>query len=236
MEDQFKIFTLPHFVLLGLLPLIAAGLTWWSRRDTRRIRVVRMTLGFALMVNELIWYWYYVRQDWFIFPFSLPLQLCDILVWIAVAVMLFPRQRTYELLYYWGLTGTFMAVLTPDLSTSLFSYLTIRFFAAHGGIIISVLFLTWRKVLRPETGSYWRALLYLHFYAMVIGVFNLVFDTNFFYLCGKPSEPSLLDHMGPWPVYILVGDLLAVLLFWLLWLPFRKKRFPITPGDPQVGT
>jgi len=230
MEDQFKIFTLPHFVLLGLMPLIAAGLTWWSRRDTRRIRVIRMILGFVLMVNELVWYWYYVRQDWFVFPYSLPLQLCDILVWIAVSVMLFPRQRTYELLYYWGLSGTLMAVLTPDLSTPLFSYVSIRFFAAHGGIIIAVLFLTWRKVLRPETGSHWRALLYLHLYAILIGVFNLVFDTNFFYLCSKPSEPSLLDHMGPWPVYILVGDLLAVLLFWLLWLPFRKKRSAITPG------
>jgi hypothetical integral membrane protein (TIGR02206 family) len=210
MEDQFKIFTLPHFVLLSLIPLIAAGLTWWSQR---------------------VWYWYYVRQDWYIFPYSLPLQLCDILVWIAVAVMLFPRQRTYELLYYWGLTGTLMAVLTPDLSTPLFSYVSIRFFSAHGGIIIAVLFLTWRKVLRPEPASHWRALLFLHLYAMVIGIFNLVFDTNFFYLRGKPSEPSLLDHMGPWPVYILVGDLLALLLFWLLWLPFRKKTFAITSRD-----
>jgi len=235
MEDQFKIFTLPHFVLLGLIPLVAAGLTWWTQRSHSRVRIVRMSLGIALMVNELVWYWYYVRQDWFVFPHSLPLQLCDILVWIAVAVTLFPRQQSYELLYYWGLTGTLMAILTPDVSTSLFSYPTIRFFAAHGVIVISVLFLTWGKVLRPSTGSHWRALLYLHLYALVIGVSNLLCDTNFFYLRGKPSEPSLLDYMGPWPVYILVGDLLAGFLFWLLWLPFRKKHSTITPSGAKVG-
>lgn len=235
MEDQFKIFTLPHFVLLGIIPLIATGLTWWARGHTSRVRTVRMSIGIALMGNELVWYWYYVRQDWFVFPHSLPLQLCDILVWIAVATLLFPRQQTYELLYYWGLTGTALAVITPDLSTPLFSYLTLRFLAAHGGIIVAVLFLTWGNVLRPETGSHWRALLYLHLYAIAIGVFNLVFDTNFFYLCGKPSESSLLDHMGPWPVYIFAGDALALLLFWLLWLPFRKKHSTITPTNPRIS-
>jgi uncharacterized membrane protein YwaF len=77
--------------------------------------------------------------------------------------------------------------------------------------------------------------LYLHLYALVIGVSNLLCDTNFFYLRGKPSEPSLLDYMGPWPVYILVGDLLAGFLFWLLWLPFRKKHSTITPSGAKVG-
>lgn len=234
MEDQFRIFTLPHFVLLGLIPLIAAMLSWWTQGNTTRIRVVRMALGIGLMLNELVWYWYYLRQDWFILPYSLPLQLCDILVWVAVAVMLFPRQHLYELLYYWCLTGTLLAVLTPDVSTSLLSYPTIRFFAAHCGIVIAVLFLTWCKVFRPGPGSHWRALLQLNLYAIAIGVFDLAFGTNFFYLRSKPLEPSLLDYMGPWPVYIVVGDLLAALLFWLLSLPYRKKYSTITPDDVKV--
>jgi uncharacterized membrane protein YwaF len=29
--------------------------------------------------------------------------------------------------------------------------------------------------------------------------------------------------MGPWPVYILAADAIAFVMFWLLWLPFRKK-------------
>jgi hypothetical integral membrane protein (TIGR02206 family) len=220
--DQFRIFSFPHIILLGLIPLLAAGLAWWTQASDRKARSVRISLGILLMLNELAWYGYYVWQGWFVFPYSLPLQLCDILVWIAIAAALTSSQRTYELLYYWGLAGTTMALLTPDVTTSTFSYLTIRFFVSHGGIIVVILFLTWRRVLRPTRGSNWRALLGLHIYAIFIAAFDYAFDANFFYLLEKPTEASLLDYMGPWPVYILVGDLLALTLFWLLWLPFRS--------------
>jgi hypothetical integral membrane protein (TIGR02206 family) len=189
-----------------------------------------------LLVNETVWYWYYVQQGWFEFPYTLPLQLCDILVWIAAFTALTANRWSYELLYYWGLAGTTMALLTPDVNSPTFSYLTIRFMVSHGGIIVVILFLTWSRALRPQPGSWWRALLFLHVYAGLITIYNYIFGTNFFYLREKPVEASLLDSMGPWPWYILAGDVLAICLFWLLWLPFRssnKKTTESVTPDPQ---
>ena len=224
MEDQFKIFGLPHIAYLLLIPAIAGSLSWWTGSSESRARIVRLTLGFVLLLNELAWYWYFVRQDWFLFPYTLPLQLCDILVWVAVVSALTTYRWPRVLLYYWGLTGTTMALLTPDVSTATFSYLTIRFFVSHGGIIVVVLFLTWKKSLRPGLGSWWRALLALHLYAAGVGLYNYMFGTNFFYLCEKPAEASLLNYLGPWPWYILAGDAIALALFWMLWLPFRTRN------------
>lgn len=221
--EPFQLFSFPHLVIIALVPLSAAVLARWSRDNAQRARSIRITLGLIILINELAWYGYYVQQGWFAFPYSLPLHLCDVVLWLTIYTALTVKPWAYELIYYWGLAGTTMALLTPEVSTPALSYLTLRFLFAHGVIITTILFLTWRRLLRPRKGSHWRALLFLHIYAGFIGLFNYIFRTNFFYICEKPIEASLLDYMGPWPIYLLVGDLLALAFFRLLWLPFRRS-------------
>jgi len=221
--SQFHLFGIPHLILLASIPLLAGGLTWWSRGKDGRARKIRIGMGTVILVNELVWYGYYVHQGWFVFPYDIPLHLCDVVLWLTIFTSFTLKPWSYELIYYWGLAGTTMAVLTPDVSTPFFSYLTIRFFVAHGGIVTTILYMTWRKLLRPRNGSVWRAFLILHLYAAAIGVFNFIFKTNYFFMCGKPGEPSLLDYMGPWPVYLVIADAVGLGLFWLLWVPFRRS-------------
>jgi hypothetical integral membrane protein (TIGR02206 family) len=116
-----------------------------------------------------------------------------------------------------------MAVLTPELWAPLFSYPSIYFFVAHGGLIVTMLLLLWSRMARLRTHAVWRVLGICNAYGLVIGIFNAVFHTNYIYLCHKPQSTSLLDALGPWPWYILAGEAVALLIFWLLWLPFRRK-------------
>lgn len=224
MSAPFQLFGLPHLLIVGLIPSIALALALWSRGNERLARPIRFGLGTIVLIVELTWYAYYVQRGWFTFPYSLPLHLCDLVLWLTIYTAFTLRRWSYELVYYWGLAGTTMAVLTPDVSTPAFSYLTLSFFAAHGGIIVTILFLTWSKQLRPRKGSMWRAFLALNIYAAAIGLFNSIFKTNYFFICEKPTEASLLDFMGPWPVYLLLGEILGLALFWLLWLPFRRAH------------
>jgi hypothetical integral membrane protein (TIGR02206 family) len=223
-SSQFQLFGLHHLVIIALIPLLAAFLCWWSRKSDSLATKIRIGLAAIILVDELAWYGYYLDQGWFTFPYSLPLQLCDITLWLTVYALLSRSSRVYQLIYYWGLSGTTMAVLTPDVSTPPLSWLTLQFFIPHGGTLVGILFLTWRKILVPLKGSFWKAWLWLHFYAALIGIFNYVFHANYFYLCEKPTEISLLVYMGPWPAYILVGDAIAFILFRALWLPFQKRE------------
>src|SRR5438132_907921 len=47
----------------------------------------------------------------------LPLQLCDVAIFVAAAALWSRNQLLVEITYFWGLAGTLQALLTPDLGT-----------------------------------------------------------------------------------------------------------------------
>ncbi len=76
-----------------------------------------------------------------------------------------------------------------------------------------------------------RVLLWSELYILTVIPVNFLLGTNFGFLARKPDNPSLLDHLGPWPWYILSLQLVALLLLFLLALPFtRTNPSPLTPS------
>jgi hypothetical integral membrane protein (TIGR02206 family) len=196
------------------------------RSRPERGAVIRKTLGVFLMVNEIIWYGYRYSTEGIRFPEGLPLQLCDAMVWLTAAALLSLNGWVFETAFLVGIAGAGMALLTPDLWAPLWSYPSVYFFVAHGAIVAGLLFLIWSGLARLRSGSVWRALIAVNVFALAVGGFNAIFGTNYMYLCRKPQGASLLDWLGPWPVYLLAGEVAALALFWLLWLPFWRHAKP----------
>lgn len=224
MKSNFKVFGPAHFLILISIPLISAALGACCRRSTHAALVVRYSLAAALAVVELVWYVYVFRIEGLHFPDGLPLELCDVTLWVAVAAAISLNPLVFEIVYYAGIAGSGMAILTPDLWVPLWSYGAISFFLAHGITVAIVLTLLWGKLAAPRPGSMWKVLAIVNAYAVVVGVFDAIFKTNYMYLRQKPAAASLLNYLGPWPVYLLGAEVAAAALFWLLWLPFRKSH------------
>ena len=229
---SFERFGLEHGIALAVLGTAALMLTSAARRSREGIgpphAVIRIPLaallagglGFAFVEALTI-----PGLDWIDF---LPLHLCDLAVIVAVWALLSRGSLANELLYFWGLSGTLLAMLTPDLDRGFPDSHCISFFTLHGSVVVAAILMTFGVGVRPRPGANLRVFWITNGYAAVAGLVDVVVGKNFLYLRAKPSQPSILDAMGPWPWYILVADLLAFTLFWLLMRPFRTRPRALT--------
>jgi hypothetical integral membrane protein (TIGR02206 family) len=151
----------------------------------------------------------------------LPLHFCDFAVLVAIVALATKQQAVCELLYFWGLSGTVIAMLMPDVDRGFPDARCASFFALHGVVVISAAVVAFGMGVRPRPGANWRVFWFTNAYAALIAVIDVAANENFLYLRAKPSQPSILDVMGPWPWYILAADVLAWLIFRALMAPFR---------------
>ncbi len=215
--------------------LVAGGLARIARAWPAAARPIRLGLAAAIALNELAWYGWVVAHGGLRPPRGLPLDLCDVVLWLAVWALVRPTPWVRDVVWYLGVAGSGMAVLTPDVGAPLRSYPAAVFFLAHGMVVVAALFLAFVGAHRPRPGSWWRVFLWTNGWAAAVGAFNAAFGTNYMYLCEKPGSATLLDWLGPWPWYVVAAEPVALALLWLLHLPFARLSAPPASGPDDAG-
>jgi hypothetical integral membrane protein (TIGR02206 family) len=219
----FTAFGALHGAILVAVPGVGAALALWARRRPAAALPIRRGLALFVSANALLWYGWMWRAGWIDPPRGLPLDLCDVALGLCVVALLSLRPWATDALYYLAVAGSGMALVTPDVADpSLPAIAVAEFFLTHGSVVAATLFLVFSGRVRPRRGSWWRVLLAVNGYAALVGLVNAIFGTNYMYLCEKPRGGSLLDLFGPWPWYLAGGEVVALLLFAGLYLPFAR--------------
>ncbi|MGH7587415.1 MAG: TIGR02206 family membrane protein [Gemmatimonadota bacterium] len=200
---------LPVLVRRQWTASFGSGVRWWLA---------------ALLVASVTAYLALATSSGEIGPLDfLPFHLCDLAIFVAVFALLTQSRLACEILYYWALAGTTLAILTPDVSGSFPDWRWVAYFTTHSFVVVSATVLVFGLDRTPRPGSAWRIFLITLVYAAVVGMVDFATGANFLYLARKPSGPTLLDWFGPWPVYIGVAAAVAGALFTLLEMPFRRR-------------
>lgn len=225
----FPQFGTQHLAILGTCVVGGLLALWLGRRlrGQRADRAVRRCLAVVLASFAVPLQVWQLTSKGLDFYTSLPLQLTDLDWMVAVWALWTVGWRSRSLLYYWGLTLTPQAIITPELSFLWPHPAFIGFWGVHLFTFWSAVYLCLGAGLGPSWRSYRWTALCTAVWAVLVMSFNAVAGTNYGFLNRKPTTTSLLDLLGPWPVYV-VGEVAVVLGGWALltwpWVAASRRR------------
>ena len=228
-QREFSAYGPSHLVVLAIFVVGAVLLVWIGRRQTEaQARVLGRVLAVVIVIAFVVALIYKLVHPHL--DTSVPLQLCDIAELTAAYALWSQRHWAFALAYYWGLVLSSQALITPDIGTAeegapdFPSHLFITFFTLHVLVVWAAIYLTWGQRNRPTWRDYRFAIIVTLAWAAFTFTFNAITGTNYGYLNRKPPTASLLDVLGPWPLYLLTEIAIVLVVWALMTWPWERGR------------
>jgi len=221
--NQFYMWDVTHLVtIITILSLYGAFYVFRHTLQPYR-NIIRITVGITLLASRIsLDIWYITTGTWNIHT-SLPFELCSIAS-IACAIMLLTRNRfLFETFYFIGIAGAIQAIVTPDLLFGFPQFRFIQFFTDHFLLILAPLIMIWLYNYTITKWSIMKAFITINVIAIFVFIINTLTDANYMFLIQKPTSASLLDVLGPYPYYLLALEVIAIVIFIILSLPFTYR-------------
>jgi hypothetical integral membrane protein (TIGR02206 family) len=229
--EKSILFGVDHIAALALSILAAYWVVRAARSGPFGAERARRVLAVLLPLMIIAWpieeIWRGQKAIWAIFP----LDLCTFNLVVSVIAIYTMRQRLFECMYFWSI-GAFLALVTPPLTHAFPHPRFLAFFALHALLICSWAFLVAGVKMQLTRRAWLRVWIYTNVLAFFVGIVDVTFDKNYFFLRGFPDGgPTLLNAFGPWPVYIITADLTMLGLFYLM----QAVHTRVTELQPELG-
>jgi len=219
-DIPFDAFGQTHLItLLISLSLLIALLLVGRRLGREQNLIIGRFIALILILTMAIYIALNIGFSRFDLTEDLPLYPCNLFAILAPWLFWNPNRKLFEIAYFVIMAGTLQAVITPDLYVGFPTYGFFKYWIIHVGLVLLVIHYMVNLQLYPTFRGIFTTFVWLNIYALAIMPINLLLDANYFYLMEKPAGASILDFFGPWPLYILVTELLAMGLFAITYMP-----------------
>ena len=220
--NSFELFGLSHWtaILIFIFLLIFLPLYSKSHLSINQQKSLGNILGFLIFINFPIWVLLEFIGGSFDVKLHLPLHLCRFANLLLPFVMLRRNEFLFQILFYWGLSGMFQAIITPDIVQDFPHFHYFRFFIGHHLMIVALMYIIIVYKMKPTIEGLKNSFFGLNLFLVIAFLANILLDANYFWIMEKPPTGSLLDYMGPWPWYILTAEFLALAHFALAYFIF----------------
>lgn len=197
-----------------MLAVLVMGRFLNKKQNTYVLYVMGAVLVFSSIYNPLRSFF---LGDWNTAT-DLPLHLCGISgVICAVLPFLKRKQALFDFVFYTGIIGGVMSMLTPQMNSydgSQFVY--IEYYVRHSIILVMPIYLLQNYGMELSKKSMVKTFMNLNILLAIIMPFNFYVGGNYMYLAEPPQVKNPLV-IGEWPYYVLWFEVFMVLLLLLLY-------------------
>ncbi len=237
-----RLFSPEHMAAIAATGLAALVLAAAPRRLSRPTTLqIARALAILILAGFVIEQITYVARGEWSARRNLPLQLSDAVTLVSIAALWRPRAGLLtELVFFWAFSASLQGLLTPDLPDTFPDVLYFTYFATHGGVIVAACLLVLGLRLLPRRWAVWRVYGLTAAFAALAAIGSVATGGNYMFLRNMPSTGSILDPLGPWPVYILgaavIGLAMLLVLEGIARALARREEGAPRSADGRTGT
>ena len=218
MTDEWKTWTLFSLIFISA-PLILARFL----NRTQKIQVTYL-IGVIMILDFITENGGYIMSGTWDVQYNLPIQLCGISSLICcVLPFIKKKDKLFQFVYYTGVIGGIMAILTPQMNYfdgSLRYYL--NYYVSHSLIIVLPIFMFLHLDLKLPKFSWFKIWIHLNILMAIIMPINFLLDSNYMYVNAAPEVSNPLV-IGEWPYYLLIWEPLVMIIAYLIYAISRRK-------------
>ena len=218
MTDEWKTWTLFSLIFISV-PLILARFL----NRTQKIQVTYL-IGVIMILDFITENGGYIMSGTWDVQYNLPIQLCGISSLICcVLPFVKKKDKLFQFVYYTGVIGGIMAILTPQMNYfdgSLRYYL--NYYVSHSLIIVLPIFMFLHLDLKLPRFSWFKIWIHLNILMAIIMPINFLLDSNYMYVNAAPEVSNPLV-IGEWPYYLLIWEPLVMIIAYLIYAISRRK-------------
>ena len=207
-----------HVFSIILFLVLALSIPYLAKKNLNENQQLFLgkIIGVLVLTGYLSWVILEILAGSFNLKLHLPFHLCRTANVLIFVVLFFRSFLAYEIVFFWGLT-VIHAVITPDITQGFPHYHFVRYWLTHQLMIIGIIYATFVYDIRPHKKSIYKSFVALLLFFLITIPVNLLLDANYFWICGKPPVGTVLDYFGPWPWYLVVATLLALIHFYFFY-------------------
>lgn len=163
---------------------------------------------------------------------DLPLHLCDVSAIICCIIFFVKKkQLLFEFLFYCGIIGGFISILTPQITLydgNYFYY--IMFYFKHASIIVIPIAIMFRMKMQLRKYSWLKTFAGINILLAIVMPVNAAFGSNYLYVAKPPivKNPLILgtgeNTILGLPDYVFGFEIILLILLLIFYIIFKPRK------------